>query len=163
MSVKTKNISIIFLIILFVLLCHYFECKSNLPNEKQFKNWLTVIYTHETGLKADKIYINHWERSPKKVYREFPGLDGLEVEATVFSCPSKSEYSTELEFLSKTSIHHVYCRYHKFNNKWSLHASSWGGGYWKEDPQRWGYLVEECKFQVKKFKEEYRNELLKKK
>ncbi len=160
---KLQYISIKVSIIFSILLFFSFGCGNNLPDEQQFKNWLSIIYTHETGLKADKISVDRWERTPKQVYKNFPGLDGFEVEAMIFSFPSESEYSTEIEFFNKTTIHYVYCKYHKFNDKWSLHASSWGGGYWKEDPQKWGYLVEECKFQVEKFREEYRNELLKKK
>lgn len=149
----------------FIFACILIEsgCSSHLPSEQQFKDWIKVIYTHETGLKADRIYIDSWERTAKEVYEKFPGLDGLDVEAMIITLPDEDRNSTDIERLGDTKIHYVICRYLKFNDKWSLHASNWGGGYWKEDPKKWAYLVERCKNEVVRFRSDLGADLMKKK
>lgn len=158
-----KNNTVEKFIIVFSIAQSFFCCTNDLPTRQDFKDWISVVYQYDNGLKADEISIDNWERTPKEVRDQFPGLDGFDVEAMIFTFPKRDKNMSEEEFLRKTTIHYVICHYLKFNDKWSLHASSWGGGYWKEDTKEWRYLFEECKYQVSKFRTEYLNELKKRK
>lgn len=149
-SSKFSNCLANFFVALVVLLFCACGCSDNLSTEKEFKIWLRVIYERETGLQADEITIYLWERIPEEVLKKVPSLDGLKVEAMVFTFPSLDV--PERDYFDLTVIHYVYCNYYKISDEWYLHAASWGGGFWEQDPEEWGHLVQDCKDRVEKFR-----------
>ena len=101
--------------------------------------------------KTDEITIYLWKRIPEEVLKKVPSLDDLKVEAMVFAFPSFEV--PERDYFDLTVIHYVYCNYYKISDEWYLHAASWGGGFWEQDSEEWGHLVQDCKDQVEKFRE----------
>jgi hypothetical protein len=145
-----KTISLVCLIGLLFGNLLGFGC-SRFPNEADFKDWLRAVYERETGLQADEIFICSWERIPEEVLRVVPDVDGLKVQAVIFSS-SNIEDMPEKNSANQTIIHYVYCNYYKISDEWYLHASSWGEGFWKQAPAEWGHLVQDCKVKAEKFR-----------
>jgi len=42
--------------------------------------------------------------------------------------------------------------------EWYFHAASWGGGFWQQDPDEWGQLVEECRQRAEQIKQQRSSE-----
>ena len=138
--------------LLALFLVHLLGCSGlgNLPGEGEFKEWLRIVYERETGLPAEEIRICAWERIPPEVLKKAPELDGLKVQAMILTYPTEAEPG-ENE-LDRTTIHYVYCNYIRISDEWYLHASSWGGGFWKQEPAEWGHLVQDCRDKVEEFR-----------
>jgi len=145
-----KKMPVICLIGLLSVIIVAFGC-SRFPTEDDFRNWLQVVYEHETGLQADEITICSWERIPDEVLRMAPDVDGLKVQAAIFTFPLAENIPAE-DYAKQTTIHYVYCNYYKISDEWYLHASSWGGGFWKQDPAEWSHLVDKCRVKVEELK-----------
>jgi hypothetical protein len=121
---KVKKVSIICPVGLLFILLLGFGCPRNFPTESVFKDWLQVVYERETGLQADEITVFSWERIPQEVLKKAPDLDGLKVEAMIFTFSAKNIPSRD-HFI-EIIIHYVYCNYYRISDEWYLHASSWG-------------------------------------
>lgn len=130
------------------LLC--FGC-SRFPSEADFKDWLRAVYERETGLQSEEIFICSWERISEEVLRAAPDVDGLKVQAVIYTFPHANDMPGK-NFTDEAIVHYVYCNYYKISDEWYLHASSWGGGFWKQEPAVWGYLVKECKVKAERFR-----------
>ena len=123
---------------------------SNLPSEGEFKEWLKIVYERETALQADEINICAWERPPQEVLKKAPEVDGLKVQAMILTYPALvTPGENELD---QTTIHYVYCNYYRISDEWYLHASSWGGGFWKQEPAEWSHLVQDCRDKAERFR-----------
>jgi hypothetical protein len=147
----------LFALSLFALLCSLFlvaTCSDRMPRKKDFTDWLLELYHKETGLVAAQVMICRWERTSKDITRVAPEVDGLQVEAAVFSNVSDTILRADSVETVETIVHYVFCRYFVISDEWYLHASSWGGGFWKQDPNEWGQLVTECLDRVQQIKED---------
>jgi len=147
---KVKKTPVIYLLALLFMLLLSFGCSRKLSTEDDFKEWLRIVYERETGLQADKISICSWEGIPQEILRKAPDLDGLKVQAVIFTFSTKD--IPEADHFIETTVHYVYCNYYRISDEWYLHASSWGGGFWKQGPAEWGRLVQDCKDKVEQFK-----------
>lgn len=133
------------------------RCSRKLPTENDFKEWLRLAYNRETGLQADEISICSWEGIPQEILRRAPDLAGLKVQAMIFTFSRKDV--SEADHFIETTVHYVYCNYYRISDEWYLHASSWGGGFWKQEPAEWSRLVQDCKDKVEQFKNDAGMEL----
>ena|GEM_PF-2519834 len=115
-------------------------CSDRMPAQSDFIDWLSARYAEEMDDIADEIVIYRWERTSKNITRLAPEIDGLRVEAAIFSISDDVPQVDGDEPL----VHYVFCRYYLVTDEWYLHASSWGSGFWKQDPNEWGHLVEKC-------------------
>jgi hypothetical protein len=136
---------------LFLILCSFRACSERLPTQADFIDWISARYTEEVGLSATKVMICRWERTRKEITRLAPEVDGLLVEAALFSTIKSDSLQTDHE---ESLVHYVFCRYYLVTDEWYLQASSWGGGFWKQDPNEWGHLVEECQQRAEQIKQQ---------
>jgi hypothetical protein len=118
-----------------------------MPAQDDFIDWISDLYREETGFQADEVRICRWERTSEDVTRLAPEVDGLRVEAALFSTHEGGDGEDP-------PVHYVLCRYYLVTDEWYLHASSWGGGFWIQDPDGWGHLVEECQHRAVQMKEQ---------
>ena len=126
------------------------RCSKTQPSQEEFREWLKAVYQRETGLTAHEVIICTWNRTPQEVLKKAPEVDGLQVEAMLFA--NTSEKAAEQSERDTAIVHYVYCRYFKTPDEWFLHAASWGGGFWKQEPSEWGHLVQNCRDYVEEFK-----------
>jgi hypothetical protein len=122
-----------------------------MPPRDDFIEWISARYHDETDLTADEVMICRWERTSEDITRLAPEVDGLRVEAALFS---KSGGTNGGDLL----VHYVLCRYHLVTDEWYLHAASWGGGFWVQDRDEWGHLVEECRQRAEQMKRQREEE-----
>ena len=144
-TVKTGTGLLLLLALLTVL-----ACSDRMPTEADFTGWLSSLYKQEMGINAAEIMICRWERTSRDITRLAPEVDGLRVEAAVFSTAGAEGLQIES---GEPIVHYVFCRYYTVTDEWYLHAASWGGGFWKQDSTEWGHLVEECRYQAEQVKQ----------
>lgn len=147
-----EKVPIIFPVRLYLILLFGKECSSRYPSEDDFKDWLRVVYESETGLQAHEMSIPSWEKIPQEILRKAPDLEGLKVQAAIVTFCTRD--IPEADPFSQTTIHYVYCNYYKISDEWYLHASSWEGGFWRQEPGVWSQLVQDFKDKAEKFKDE---------
>jgi len=126
------------------------RCSKTQPCQEEFREWLKAVYQRETGLTAQEVIICIWNRTPQEILKKAPEIDGLQVEAMIFTTTSRK--AAKQSEIDTAIVHYVYCRYFKAPDEWFLHAASWGGGFWKQEPSEWGHLVQNCKDHVEEFK-----------
>jgi len=134
----------------FAVFILFSSCSETQPCQEEFREWLSAVYHRETGLTADEMIICVWDRTPPEILKKAPEVDGLQVEAMIFTAASNN--AAEQSEADTAIVHYVYCRYFKAPDEWFLHAASWGGGFWKQEPSEWGHLVQNCRDYVEEFK-----------
>ena len=126
-------------------------CADRMPRQADFIDWLSALYRKETGLAANEVMICRWEKTATEIIRLAPEVNGLRVEAAIFSMPGDDVFRTDD---AEVIVHYVFCRYFMISDEWYLHASSWGGGFWIQEPDEWSHLVRECHHRVKQIQNE---------
>ncbi len=126
-------------------------CSDRMPTQADFIDWLSEKYREETGLAADEVMIYRWEKTAKEIIRLAPEVDGLRVEAAIFSTAGDDVFPADDD---QVIVHYVFCRYFAISDEWYLHASSWGGGFWKQEPKEWSHLIRKCHHRVQQIQDE---------